>query len=73
MAATFTLSGCPAAHDDYPGASCKVDKDCFKGEKCMNSICVAQTDMSAAVMDLSTVGMADMTDVQDAAPTGDDL
>lgn len=36
-----TLAGCPGAHSDYPGASCKVDSDCYKGEKCMNAaVCV---------------------------------
>jgi hypothetical protein len=35
------LSGCPAAHSDYPSAACKVDSDCYVGEQCMdNSICV---------------------------------
>jgi hypothetical protein len=73
LAATLSLSGCPAAHDDYPGSSCKVDNDCFKGEKCMNSICVA----AMAPQDLSVVlpppdlAGADMTELPDL--TGDDL
>jgi hypothetical protein len=76
VAVTFTLSGCPAAHDDYPGASCKVDSDCFKGEKCLNSICIVPgppADMSI-VLPPSDLAGADMTGQppQDAA-TGDDL
>lgn len=44
-------AGCPAAHNDYPSASCKTDSDCYKGEKCMNaSICVAVgTDMAVSL------------------------
>jgi hypothetical protein len=70
-------SGCPAAHDDYPGTSCKTDSDCFKGEHCMNNtICVPDAiDMAVELpdiahfppgSDLSGLGPDDMT-------TGDDL
>jgi hypothetical protein len=70
-------SGCPAAHDDYPGTACTTDSDCFQGEHCMNStICVANAvDMAVELpdiahfppgTDLSGLGAQDMT-------TGDDL
>jgi hypothetical protein len=65
-------AGCPAAHDDYPGTSCKTDSDCFKGEHCMNStICVADAvDMAIELPDLAHFG-PDMADT-DMTP-GDDL
>jgi hypothetical protein len=47
VATAATLSGCPAAHSDYPGTSCRVDSDCFQGEVCQNNtICVPNLDMS---------------------------
>jgi hypothetical protein len=78
VAATATLSGCPAAHDGYPGGTCKTDKDCFKGEKCMNaSICVpvqAAVDMAVVVPPSNDMAQAvdDMAMLADMA-TGDDL
>lgn len=69
-------SGCPAAHDDYPGTSCKTDSDCFKGEHCMNNtICVADVaDMAMQLPDLPLSGMPDLTGIgaQDMTQ-GDDL
>ena len=39
--ASLALSGCPAAHSDYPTQACKTDNDCYVGERCMNnSLCV---------------------------------
>ena len=46
LAIAATLSGCPAAHDDYPGSSCKVNADCYQGEICNGTICVPNVDMS---------------------------
>jgi hypothetical protein len=75
LAATATLSGCPAAHDDYPGGTCKDNTDCFKGEVCMNaSICVpAPSDMAMTLPpgDLAGQPPADLSDTLDAS--GDDL
>jgi hypothetical protein len=34
------LIGCPAAHDDFPGLSCKTDGDCYQGEMCINMVCM---------------------------------
>lgn len=73
LVAATTLVGCPAAHDDYPNATCKTDGDCFQGEKCMNaSVCVPVTtpiDMAIppgsdlASFDLANPPMDDMTSV----------
>ncbi len=53
-ATAATLSGCPAAHDDYPGAACMTDNDCYQGEHCMNAtVCVADTDLSIQLPDLA--------------------
>jgi hypothetical protein len=43
-----SLSGCPAAHNDYPGGSCKTDSDCYVGELCnrMTLVCEPNLDMS---------------------------
>jgi hypothetical protein len=53
VAGVVALAGCPAAHNDYPGGSCKIDSDCYEGEACMNgSICVpvaAPGDMAVTV------------------------
>jgi hypothetical protein len=47
LATAAALTGCPAAHDDYPGASCKVNADCYQGEICSNaSVCVPTQDMA---------------------------
>lgn len=46
LTAAAALAGCPAAHDDYPGASCKVNADCYQGETCNGTICVPLIDMS---------------------------
>jgi hypothetical protein len=47
LATAAALTGCPAAHDDYPGASCKVNSDCYQGEICSNSsVCVLTQDMA---------------------------
>ena len=57
LVAMTTLSGCPAAHDDYPGAACKTDNDCFQGEHCMNgTICVVDVDLSIELPDLAHNG-----------------
>jgi hypothetical protein len=73
LVAAASLVGCPAAHDDYPNASCKTDSDCYKGEKCMNaSVCVPTTpiqDMAIppgsdlASFDLANATAIDMTSV----------
>jgi hypothetical protein len=73
IATAASLIGCPAAHNDYPNATCKADSDCFKGEKCMNaSVCVPVTpiqDMAIppgsdlASTDLANMTMDDMTSV----------
>ena len=34
LAVVVCVSGCPAAHSDYPGKSCKVNADCYQGETC---------------------------------------
>jgi len=46
LAAAAALTGCPAAHSDYPGSSCMLDSDCYVGEICSNSICVPNEDMT---------------------------
>jgi len=46
LAAATALTGCPAAHSDYPGTSCMLDSDCYVGEICSNSICVPNEDMT---------------------------
>lgn len=47
LAAAATLAGCPAAHDDYPNASCKTNADCYQGEFCSNaSVCMPTQDMA---------------------------
>ena len=55
LAALTTLVGCPAAHDDYPGAACKTDSDCYEGEHCLNqTLCVLDTpDMAVRLPDLA--------------------
>jgi hypothetical protein len=35
--ASLLLSGCPAAHSDYPSRSCKINTDCYEGEVCVQS------------------------------------
>jgi hypothetical protein len=73
LLAAATLGGCPAAHDDYPGVSCKTNNDCFKGEVCSNSICQPATppqDMSIILPPQDLLGVGDMAMPQDA---GDDL
>jgi hypothetical protein len=67
------VAGCPAAHDDYPGSSCKTSNDCFNGEVCNNSICVAATpprDMSVVLPPPDLTVIDDMAMPDDA---GDDL
>jgi hypothetical protein len=71
-------AGCPAAHDDYPGSSCKTDSDCFKGEPCMNNtICVSDAiDMAVELPDIA--GFPPGTDLSglggpDDMTGGDDL
>jgi hypothetical protein len=57
---TIALAGCPAAHDAYPGNSCKSDEDCFAGEHCMNgSICVPNEAMPDIAVPLPIVDMAE--------------
>jgi hypothetical protein len=80
LAVTAALSGCPAAHDDYPGLSCKTDSDCYQGEHCMNaSICVADTDLAAVEYDLahkssnSDGGVEDLATLPADQMTGADL
>jgi hypothetical protein len=73
LVAAASLVGCPAAHNDYPNASCKTDSDCYKGEKCMNaSVCVPTTpvqDMAVppgpdmASFDLANANMDDLASV----------
>jgi hypothetical protein len=46
LAGAATLSGCPAAHNDYPGAACKTNSDCYVGEICNGTICEPNNDMS---------------------------
>lgn len=46
LIALLLVSGCPAGHDDYPGASCKASSDCYLGEVCTNSVCVPTQDMA---------------------------
>jgi hypothetical protein len=53
LAATTTLVGCPAAHDDYPGTSCKANSDCYIGEICNGTICVPDVDMQVILPDLA--------------------
>src|SRR5262249_34451462 len=31
----LSWAGCPAAHTDYPGKSCRVQADCYEGEACV--------------------------------------
>ena len=40
------LSGCPAAHNDYPGTACKMNSDCYQGEICNGTVCVPNTDFA---------------------------
>ena len=73
VAGAAALTGCPAAHNDYPGGSCKTDNDCYKGEKCMNgSICVPSM---AAATDLAVplVPGADLAQPQGPVDLGADL
>ena len=46
VAAGAALTGCPAAHNSYPGTSCMVDSDCYVGERCSSSVCVPNEDMT---------------------------
>ncbi|HEY2743490.1 MAG TPA: hypothetical protein VGL86_02665 [Polyangia bacterium] len=47
LAAAGALAGCPAAHDDYPGTSCKSTSDCYVGEICSTAgMCMPNIDMS---------------------------
>ena len=68
-------SGCPAAHDDYPGTACMKDSDCFKGEHCMNNtICVADTaDMAMQLPDLPLGSQPDLVGLGAVDMTGEDL
>jgi len=43
---TSALSGCPAAHNEYPGSACKTNSDCYQGEICSDSVCVPNTDFA---------------------------
>lgn len=53
LVAFATLSGCPAAHDDYPGTSCMANSDCYIGEICNGTICVPDVDMQVILPDLA--------------------
>jgi hypothetical protein len=72
---TAALSGCPAAHDGYPGASCTVDSDCYQGEICQDhTMCVPNLDMSV-VSDFAHPGF-DLSNADlngDLLPIPDDL
>ena len=46
LAAAAALTGCPAAHNDYPGTACMIDSDCYVGEICANTVCVPNQDMT---------------------------
>ena len=70
LGAVASLVGCPAAHDDYPGASCKTDSDCYQGEKCMNaSVCVPVTP----VQDLAAPPGSDLSSTDMAQSSMDDM
>ena len=69
LGSALTLAGCPAAHDDYPGAACKVNSDCYQGEVCTNLVCVPTQDMAIngdfahPPLDLSDEDMMPMDDM----------
>ena len=47
LAAAGALAGCPAAHNDYPGTTCKTTSDCYLGEVFSTAgMCVPNIDMS---------------------------
>ena len=46
LAAATALTGCPAAHNDYPGTACMTSGDCYVGEVCTNLVCVPNQDMT---------------------------
>jgi hypothetical protein len=72
LAALGALGGCPSAHTDYPGASCKTDSDCFKGEYCKDaSICVPL--MSAPDLAVTLPPGADMAGQPSSDMSGADL
>jgi hypothetical protein len=72
LATAASLTGCPAAHDDYPGASCKVNADCYQGEICSNaSVCVSTQDM-AVTGDFAHLS-PDLSGGDDMMPSMDDM
>ncbi|MCU1282291.1 MAG: hypothetical protein JWM53_5837 [bacterium] len=69
---TAALSGCPAAHDDYPGTACTSTSDCYQGEICSGMICVINQDMSIQG-DFAHLPFGDGGVADDLTPPPDDL
>lgn len=62
VAAALALSGCPAAHPDYPDRSCKLSSDCFHDEICSSNVCIsvdAGAPDLASPVDLASLGDAE--------------
>ena len=71
-------TGCPAAHDEFPGLACKQDSDCFQGETCVNLVCTPPdlsipTDMAFPKFDFARPDMseADGGPMPDLTASGD--
>ncbi len=69
---TLALAGCPATHGEYPTVACKIDKDCYLGEVCMNDICRPVTPPDMSMADLVFPYDFKTDDMGDAGPTSDD-
>jgi hypothetical protein len=69
LTAGALLTGCPAAHSDYPGTACKANSDCYQGEVCNGTMCVPNLDLSVMgdfahpIPDLSSDLMPNMDDM----------
>jgi hypothetical protein len=50
LVAAASLSGCPAAHDSYPGTTCKTNSDCYVGELCNMTTLVCEPNLDMAVI-----------------------